>query len=75
MLLEFISLVYGQLIIRFCGLGCRMSSAVTGLRIHACGLSTATALKRAHSWPTRLPWSVTDSPFAIRSACSNIGYT
>lgn len=30
MLLEFINLVYGQLIIRFCGPACQISSALTG---------------------------------------------
>ena len=54
MLLEFINLVYGQLIIRFAGPSSQISSAVTGLRIQACGLCTATALNRAHSSLTRL---------------------
>ena len=46
--------VYGQLIIRFAGPSSQISSPVTGLRIQACGLRTATALNRAHNSLTRL---------------------
>ncbi len=73
MLLEFISLVYGQLIIRLFGPGCQICSAVSASRLHACGLVAATALNCAHSSPMRRRCSSGVSPAAIRTACSNIG--
>src|SRR5882757_11346192 len=75
MLFEFISLVYGQLIIRLPGPGCQISSADEGFRFQACGLSWATALNRAHNSPMRRRCGSDVSPAAILSACSNIGYT
>jgi hypothetical protein len=53
MLLEFSSLVYGVLIIRFVGPGLAISSAVSACWFQACGLFAATALNRAHSSPMR----------------------
>lgn len=53
MLLEFISFGYGQLIIRLSGPACPISSALRASRLHACGLSAATALNRDHNSATR----------------------
>ena len=73
MLFEFISFGYGQLIIRLPADGCAISSALTASRTQACGLAAATALKPAHNSPMRRWWSSSDSPAAIRSACSKSG--
>ena len=53
MLFEFISLVYGQLIIRLRGLGCQICCGANGSRLHACGFVAATALNCDHSSPMR----------------------
>ena len=48
-LLAFMTFVYGHQIQRLSGVGVRICSAVSGSRIQAWGLSTATALNLAHN--------------------------
>ncbi len=58
---------------RLPGPGVTMSSGVRAVRIHACGLAAATALKRDHSAPMRARCSCSVQPLAARSAFSNRG--
>ena len=60
------SLGYGNDTMRLPGPGVTMSSGVRAVRIHACGLAAATALKRDHSAPMRARCSCSVQPLAAR---------
>ena len=70
---EVISLVYGKEIIRFAGVASTISAALGPDRIVACGLSTATRARLAHSRPIRSRCSSRLRPAAPRRALSNSG--
>ncbi len=67
--------VYGSPTMRLPALGVRISSADSAVRIHAFGLSAATALNRDHSSLMVARWSAGERPARARMAVSNIGYT
>ena len=71
--LAFIDFVYGSPTMRLLGEGVTISSAVIGVRTHACGFATATALKSAHSSPITARCSSRPRPAAARTADSNSG--
>ena len=72
-LLEFMYLRYGSPMRRLLGRRRADLLGVLASRIHAAGLSAATALNRAHSSLTRTRCSSGSRPAAARIAVSNIG--
>ena len=73
LLFEFMYFVYGKPIMRFVGVGVRISSAVRATCDHAAGFCAATSLNRDHNVLATCCCSLTVWPAAARIADSNIG--